>query len=170
MYAYEKEIVMYAYFKKLDYFSTECIYSPNAYRGYARTFLKDLESIRPSSIVDIIQSGQNLKISNLVKQSKKTELQNCQRCGYISSNTVCKACILLEGLEKGTPQLGIGSEKSRKIKEIRADHAKVGQEEETVVEKKERRIPQWTGVKKDAPPINELPFVPPSSQKKDLSF
>ncbi|PWZ01157.1 hypothetical protein BCV70DRAFT_90627 [Testicularia cyperi] len=71
MYAYEKEIVMYAYFKKLDYFSTECIYSPNAYRGYARTFLKDLESIRPSSIVDIIQSGQNLKISNLVKQNKK---------------------------------------------------------------------------------------------------
>lgn len=31
-YTYEKEIVMYAYFKKLDYFSTECIYSPNAYR------------------------------------------------------------------------------------------------------------------------------------------
>ena len=25
-YTYEKEIVMYAYFKKLDYFSTECIY------------------------------------------------------------------------------------------------------------------------------------------------
>ncbi|KAF3850992.1 hypothetical protein F7725_012764 [Dissostichus mawsoni] len=25
-YAYEKEIVLYAYFKKLDYFSTECIY------------------------------------------------------------------------------------------------------------------------------------------------
>lgn len=42
---------MYAYFKKLDYFSTECIYSPNAYRGYARTFLKDLESVRPSAII-----------------------------------------------------------------------------------------------------------------------
>lgn len=41
----------YAYFKKLDYFSTECIYSPNAYRGYARAFLKDLEAIRPSSII-----------------------------------------------------------------------------------------------------------------------
>lgn len=50
-YTYEKEIVMYAYFKKLDYFSTECIYSPNAYRGHARTFLKDLEAIRPSAIV-----------------------------------------------------------------------------------------------------------------------
>jgi cytoplasmic tRNA 2-thiolation protein 1 len=31
-YTYEKEIVMYAYFRRLDYFSTECIYAPNAYR------------------------------------------------------------------------------------------------------------------------------------------
>lgn len=31
-YAYEKEIVMYAYFKKLDYFSTECVYAPFAAR------------------------------------------------------------------------------------------------------------------------------------------
>jgi len=45
---------MYAYFKKLDYFSTECIYSPNAYRGNARTFLKDLEAIRPSAIVGML--------------------------------------------------------------------------------------------------------------------
>ncbi|KAF9940536.1 nucleotidyltransferase, partial [Modicella reniformis] len=50
-YTYEKEIVMYAYFKKLDYFSTECIYSPNAYRGHARVFLKDLEAIRRTAIV-----------------------------------------------------------------------------------------------------------------------
>lgn len=74
-YAYEKEIVMYAptlppwllliylhlryaYFKKLDYFSTECIYSPDAYRGHARVFLKDLEAARPSAIIDIIHSGE----------------------------------------------------------------------------------------------------------------
>ena len=31
----KKEIVMYSYFKKLDHFSTECIYSPNAYRVHA---------------------------------------------------------------------------------------------------------------------------------------
>lgn len=35
-YTYEKEIVMYAHFKKLVYFSTECIFAPNAYRGHAR--------------------------------------------------------------------------------------------------------------------------------------
>jgi len=40
-YTYEKEIVMYAYHKKLDYFATECIYSPNAYRGHVRELIKD---------------------------------------------------------------------------------------------------------------------------------
>ncbi|KAI7594777.1 Cytoplasmic tRNA 2-thiolation protein [Hortaea werneckii] len=57
MYAYEKEIVMYAHYKKLDYFSTECIYSPEAFRGSARTLIKNLERIRPESILDIIRSG-----------------------------------------------------------------------------------------------------------------
>ncbi len=42
-YTYEKEIVMYAYFKRLDYFSTECTYSPFAARGFAREYVKDLE-------------------------------------------------------------------------------------------------------------------------------
>ncbi|KAJ6442010.1 cytoplasmic tRNA 2-thiolation protein 1 [Purpureocillium lavendulum] len=38
-YAYEKEIVLYAHHKKLDYFSTECIYSPEASErgGYGET-------------------------------------------------------------------------------------------------------------------------------------
>lgn len=46
----------YAYFKKLDYFSTECIYSPNAYRGFAREFLKDLEAVRPAAILGASRS------------------------------------------------------------------------------------------------------------------
>ena len=157
-YAYEKEIVMYAYFKRLDYFSTECIYSPDgtsssyfypyfsspslivflthssflssrssAYRGHARTFLKDLEAIRPSSIIDIIKSGETFVLGGEVKKGMKAQ-QTCLRCGYISSNDLCvstssfsiistlclllisrtwmyvlqqKACALLEGLESG---------------------------------------------------------------------
>jgi len=65
-YTYEKEIVMYAYFKKLHYFSTECIFAPNAYRGHARTFLKDLEKIRPSVIMDILHSGKEDKKKKLL--------------------------------------------------------------------------------------------------------
>jgi hypothetical protein len=59
-YTYEKEIVMYAYFKRLHYFSTECVFAPNAYRGHARAFLKDLEKIRPTTIMDIIHSGKEM--------------------------------------------------------------------------------------------------------------
>ncbi|KAK1084822.1 cytosolic thiouridylase subunit Ctu1 [Friedmanniomyces endolithicus] len=57
MWAYEKEIVMYAHHKRLDYFSTECIYSPEAFRGSARTLIKNLERIRPESILDVVRSG-----------------------------------------------------------------------------------------------------------------
>ena len=41
--------------QKLDYHSTECIYAPTAYRGYARALVKDLEAIRPSAIVDLVR-------------------------------------------------------------------------------------------------------------------
>ena len=92
---------MCTYFKKLDYFLTECIYSPNAYRGYARTFLKDLESIRPSAT---IHSGDSLEVKSGVKLPVRGTYSHC---GYISSQELCKACILLEGLNRGLPKLGI---------------------------------------------------------------
>lgn len=63
----------YAYFKKLDYFSTECIYSPDAYRGHARVFLKDLEAARPSVIIDIIHSGEAFEIRDEVKATQKAQ-------------------------------------------------------------------------------------------------
>lgn len=113
-YCYEKEIVMYAYFKSLDYFSTECIYAPNSYRGFARTFLKDLESIRPSVIIDIIHSGETMSVRQSVRLPTRGV---CTRCGQISSQSVCKACVMLQGLNTGLPKLGIG--KSSKVEDIR---------------------------------------------------
>lgn len=181
-YAYEKEIVLYAHHKKLDYFSTECIYSPEAFRGSARTLIKDLEKIRPSSILDIVRSGEDMALlvppevssvkrpssaadaddystggcgnhngrssggemaamekqlaaneaaedheieitlptDNDPKRPKKIVQQQvkgktiraqvmgkCERCGYISSQKVCKACMLLDGLNKNRPRTSI---------------------------------------------------------------
>lgn len=99
-YAYEKEVVMYAYFKKLDYFSTDCIYSPDAYRGHARSLLKELEAVRPSSIIDIIHSGEAFEVKAEIKARLKQQTM-CIRCGYMSSNSLCKACALLGFLEGG---------------------------------------------------------------------
>lgn len=186
-YAYEKEIVLYAHYKGLDYFTTECIYSPEAFRGSARTLIKNLERVRPSSILDIVRSGEDMaklvppEISNsggspahgkdvvvvngeaegqggcgsangrasggemaameqklrdednadgketdftlqgqrhdrskpapvavtMSKKLPKQRLQKCVRCGYLSSQPVCKACMLVEGLNKNRPKTEI---------------------------------------------------------------
>jgi len=195
-YAYEKEIVLYAHHKKLDYFSTECIYSPEAFRGSARALIKNLERIRPSAILDVVRSGEDmakcvpveirgkkveeeegeggcgsangrssggemadmerdlrqgeekvrsdgmeveiasgkaqaqrherhtavedttLENAPVIKKSvvkkkgpavmpKKVNAQKmgqCERCGYLTSQPVCKACTLLEGLNRNRPR------------------------------------------------------------------
>ncbi|RFU31658.1 hypothetical protein B7463_g4693, partial [Scytalidium lignicola] len=200
-YAYEKEIVLYAHHKKLDYFTTECIYSPEAFRGSARTLIKNLERVRPSAILDVVRSGEDMaklvpeevtgishckgrnntsasaddgeeetsggcgsangrtsggemaemekklqadeqaaerevdlttSTVNLVpgqrhdridqlplkigrrgpkrdtgKKLVRQVLGNCKKCGYMSSQEICKACTLLEGLNKNRPQIQI---------------------------------------------------------------
>ncbi|KAI1724988.1 PP-loop family domain-containing protein [Ditylenchus destructor] len=109
-YSYEKDIVMYAHFKKLNYFSTECIYSPNSYRGNARTFIKDLERERPRVVLDLIRSGESIAVrGDVVKQV----LGECERCGYISSQRFCKACLLLYGLNNSNYSVGICPRKGR---------------------------------------------------------
>ncbi len=199
-YAYEKEIVLYAHHKKLDYFSTECIYSPEAFRGSARSLIKNLERVRPSAILDVVRSGEdmarlvpdevsggsgcagkgvkvvigdgdgeegtggclsangrssggemadmerklkdaeaaegrevevtlpksngqrhdriegNSKIQRspikkasgrMARKLPKQQMGQCTRCGYLSSQDICKACMLLEGLNKNRPRMEI---------------------------------------------------------------
>lgn len=147
-YTYQKEIVLYAHYKKLDYFSTECTYAPEAFRGTARELLKSLGAIRPSCIMDIIYSGEHLVLEKKKKKTPKyknprkkvdektTEPENgtskeqeinadgsvslkkaanlgngntCEKCGYITSNKVCKACILLAGLEMNRAKVAVES-------------------------------------------------------------
>ena len=42
----------------------------------------------------------------------------CTRCGYISSQQLCKACVLLEGLNRGLPRVGIGKATGRNMAAI----------------------------------------------------
>lgn len=69
----------YAYFQRLDYHSTECIYSPTAYRGHARALIKDLEAARPSSIMDIIYSGEAM--ASMVRGEVKRPTQRTSAWG-----------------------------------------------------------------------------------------
>lgn len=99
MYAYEKEIVMYAFYNKLPYFSTECKYSPHAFRGNARTFIKGLEKVDPKIILNLIRGAQALEASGR-PDARSPSIRRCLRCGHACSSAqgICKGCTLLEGL------------------------------------------------------------------------
>lgn len=166
----------------MDYFSTECIYSPEAFRGSARTLIKALEKVRPSAILDIVRSGEAFsrmilsqapasgakssqefgvdvdsggggagcnsggtgrssggemedmektliaemsgleasitpspsiapgkpkKTKQTPKKVREQTMSNCTRCGYLTSQKLCKACTLLEGLNKNRPKTAV---------------------------------------------------------------
>lgn len=85
-YVFEKDIVMYARFNRLDYFSTECKYAPDSFRNFVRyilnfnipfeyrtksitmawhrgsftyrMYVKKLEKLQPKAILDLIKSGE----------------------------------------------------------------------------------------------------------------
>lgn len=111
-YCYEKEIVMYAYYNELDYFSTECLYAPFAYRGFAREYLKELEKSDSKTIINIINSAESMRITTQ-RKATMNRISKCSQCGFISSNDICKACVLLEGLNKGRAKRVMG--KTQKI-------------------------------------------------------
>jgi len=105
---YEKEIVLYAHFKKLDYFTTECTYSKEAFRGNARGLLKDLEVIRPRVIADILHSAANLPVPPSTGSSTPERIpQRCSKCGYLTSQSTCRACVLLSSLQAGDPRVAL---------------------------------------------------------------
>lgn len=97
-YTYQREIVFYAYFKKLPYFTTECTYAPNASRGDYRSLIKNLEKVNPSIIINIIKAGEmyaddgNVETDIVVKE--------CKLCSHPTSSAdqVCNACVMLEKL------------------------------------------------------------------------
>ena len=71
------------------------------------------QQARPRAILDLITSGEAFRIGDAA-QLKLPTPGNCERCNYISSQPVCKACILLEGLNSGQPRLGVARTRGSK--------------------------------------------------------
>lgn len=98
-YTYQKEIVFYAYFKKLPYFTTECTYSAGASRGDARTLIKNLEKVDSSTIYKIIKAAEDFEE---LGADTSAEVFVCKNCKHPTSsqNAVCTACNMIEKLSK----------------------------------------------------------------------
>jgi len=97
LYHYEKEIVMYCIQNKLKYCSSECTYAENSFRAEVRDFVKSLLSDNPSSIISSIHSGNFIKMNEKKEEKIKHE---CIICHMITSHEKCKACLLVESLNK----------------------------------------------------------------------
>lgn len=82
---------------------------------FAKRTLKHVQAARPRAIVDLIRSAEHFRIKRAVGEAM-LQPGTCDRCGYISSQPVCKACMLLEGLNRGLPRLGISKTKGGKGK------------------------------------------------------
>ncbi|CRG93705.1 PP-loop family protein, putative [Plasmodium gallinaceum] len=120
MWCYEKEIVLYAFHLKLDYFSTECTYSPNSFRGNLRSFIKDIETINPQFILNIIHSAEFFYFN----ANNKKMLNVCIKCGAYTSNQVCKACLIVTGLNNYKDNSFLYSNKKKNKKKISINYEK----------------------------------------------
>lgn len=91
----EKEIVMYSYLHKLIYFTTECTYSVDSSRGFARTILRKLEKNSPNVAIDTVYSAESIQ-----KKNKEVSYSKCIICGSSCIRNKCNVCVLLEEIEK----------------------------------------------------------------------
>jgi len=89
----EKENVLYAILKKIEYHNGECPYSTNAYRGIFRDIIDDLEYKNPGTRHSILNSYNDIK-DILLDKYPPVELNKCLRCSEPTSQEICKACIL----------------------------------------------------------------------------
>ena len=74
-----------------------------------------MQATRPRAIVDLIRSAEDFRIE-LGSEGQVPQPRKCERCGYICSQAVCKACLLLEGLNKGMPSMGISRPKQTRTR------------------------------------------------------
>ena len=74
-----------------------------------------MQATRPRAIVDLIRSAEDFRIE-LGSEGQVPQPRKCERCGYICSQAVCKACLLLEGLNKGMPSMGISRPKQARTR------------------------------------------------------
>ena len=101
----QKEVVLYAHYLKLNYFSFECTYAGTAFRGNARMFLQETQIQFPSIVKNCVISNEQVKCNLKVAQLRKS--QPCSLCGMKASSSVCQACKMIEELKSGLPKVNI---------------------------------------------------------------
>jgi len=89
----EKEVMLYAILKGIEFHNAECPYSIRASRRYFREIIDNLEYNNPGTRHSIINSYESLK-DLLIQKYPPANLNQCEKCNEPTSQKVCKTCIL----------------------------------------------------------------------------
>ena len=89
----EKESMLYALVKHIEFHNAECPYSTRALRGSFRTIIDSLEDATPGTRHSILNSYESMR-DLLQKQYPPARLNTCLTCGEPTSQKLCKTCML----------------------------------------------------------------------------
>jgi uncharacterized protein (TIGR00269 family) len=89
----EKEIMLYAIVKNIEFHNAECPYSMRALRGSYREIVDTLEDNTPGTRHSILNSYESIK-ELLLEQYPAIKLNTCPTCGEPTSQRTCKTCLL----------------------------------------------------------------------------
>jgi len=89
----EKENMLYAILKNIEFHDGECPYSTRALRGDFRDIVDNLEYNNPGTRHSILNSYDGIK-GLLLGKYPPAELDKCSKCGEPTSQKQCKACLL----------------------------------------------------------------------------
>ena len=89
----EKEVMLYALLKNIEFHNAECPYSLHASRRYYRDIIDNLEYNNPGTRHSILNSYDSIK-ELLYQKYPPANLNKCQSCGEPTSQSMCKTCLL----------------------------------------------------------------------------
>ncbi len=94
----EKENMLYAILKNLQFHDAECPYSNRASRGNFRNIVDTLEYQNPGTRHSILKSYDTIK-DIILEKYPITNLNRCKVCSEPTSQNLCKACVLKERIK-----------------------------------------------------------------------
>ena len=94
----EKEVVLYAYFKGIEFQCIDCPYAQTALRNDVRDMLNRMEHKHAGTLFTVFRSMERLRPA-LEGFFEEVKLGECKVCGEPTVGDICRPCQMLEELK-----------------------------------------------------------------------
>ena len=93
----EKEVLIYALLRKIDFSHAQCPYADISFRSKIRDFINELEEEHAGIKFSIVRGYE--RVMHLFKPDV-SKIRKCKVCDEPSANEICKACLLEKRVKK----------------------------------------------------------------------